>query len=37
MVKRGVADFGLINPGYTPGRFPIVAAADLPFPLGADG
>src|SRR5262245_4982253 len=31
MVKRGVADMGLINPGYTPGRFPVVAAADLPF------
>jgi TRAP-type transport system periplasmic protein len=31
MVKRGVADFGLVNPGYTPGRFPVVAAADLPF------
>ena len=31
MVKRGVADFGLINPGYTPGRFPVFAAADLPF------
>jgi TRAP-type C4-dicarboxylate transport system substrate-binding protein len=31
MVKRGVADFGLINPGYTPGRFPAFAAADLPF------
>jgi TRAP-type C4-dicarboxylate transport system substrate-binding protein len=31
MVKRGVADFGLINPGYTPGRFPVFAASDLPF------
>jgi TRAP-type C4-dicarboxylate transport system substrate-binding protein len=31
MVKRGIADFGLINPGYTPGRFPIMATADLPF------
>jgi TRAP-type C4-dicarboxylate transport system substrate-binding protein len=31
MVKRGVADFGLINPGYTPGRFPVAAASDLPF------
>jgi TRAP-type C4-dicarboxylate transport system substrate-binding protein len=31
MVKRGIADFGLINPGYTPGRFPIIATADLPF------
>jgi TRAP-type C4-dicarboxylate transport system substrate-binding protein len=31
MVKRGIADFGLINPGYTPGRFPVMATADLPF------
>ena len=31
MVKRGIADVGLINPGYTPGRFPIIATADLPF------
>jgi TRAP-type C4-dicarboxylate transport system substrate-binding protein len=31
MVKRGIADFGLINPGYTPGRFPVIAVADLPF------
>jgi TRAP-type transport system periplasmic protein len=31
MVKRGVADFGLVNPGYTPGRFPIIGVADLPF------
>jgi TRAP-type C4-dicarboxylate transport system substrate-binding protein len=31
MVKRGIADIGLINPGYTPGRFPVLATADLPF------
>ncbi len=31
MVKRGVADMGLINPGYTPGRFPVIGVADLPF------
>jgi TRAP-type C4-dicarboxylate transport system substrate-binding protein len=31
LVKRGVADFGLVNPGYTPGRFPVIAAVDLPF------
>src|SRR3972149_4579362 len=28
MVKRGVADMGLINPGYTAGRFPIIAVSD---------
>lgn len=31
MVKRGIANFGLINPGYTPGRFPVLGASDLPF------
>ena len=31
MGKDGIADFVLVNPGYTPGRFPIVAAAELPF------
>jgi len=31
LVKRGIADVGLINPGYTPGRFPVLATADLPF------
>lgn len=33
MVKRGIANFGLINPGYTPGRFPILGASDLPFTI----
>ncbi|MCC6947353.1 MAG: TRAP transporter substrate-binding protein [Bradyrhizobiaceae bacterium] len=31
MVKTGIADVGLINPGYTPGRFPVRGAPDLPF------
>ncbi len=31
MVKRGIATMGLINPGYTPGRFPVLGASDLPF------
>lgn len=31
MVKRGIADIGLINPGYTPGRYPVVGTIDLPF------
>jgi TRAP-type C4-dicarboxylate transport system substrate-binding protein len=31
MVKSGIADMGLINPGYTPGRFPVVGVVDLPF------
>jgi TRAP-type C4-dicarboxylate transport system substrate-binding protein len=33
LVKRGIADFGLVNPGYTPGRFPIIGATDLPFTI----
>jgi TRAP-type C4-dicarboxylate transport system substrate-binding protein len=31
MVRRGVADFVLVNPGYTPGRFPVIGVVDLPF------
>ena len=31
MIKRGIADMGLINPGYTPGRFPVMATPELPF------
>lgn len=31
MTKRGVADIGFINPGYTPGRFPVAGALELPF------
>lgn len=31
MVRDGIADMGYINPGYTPGRFPIFDAANLPF------
>jgi TRAP-type C4-dicarboxylate transport system substrate-binding protein len=33
MVKRGIAGRGLINPGYTPGRFPVIGASDLPFTI----
>src|SRR5262245_55004176 len=31
MARDGVVDIGFINPGYQPGRFPILAAAELPF------
>ena len=31
MAKEGQVDFALVNPGYQPGRFPIAAAAELPF------
>ena len=31
MARDGIADFAYVNPGYQPGRFPIIAAGDLPF------
>ncbi len=31
MVKRATADVGLVNPGYTPGRFPLAGALEMPF------
>ena len=30
MVKDGIADLGFTTPGYTPGRFPLIAATELP-------
>ncbi len=34
MARDGIADFAYINPGYQPGRFPIIAAGELPFLVG---
>jgi TRAP-type C4-dicarboxylate transport system substrate-binding protein len=31
MARDGIADAAYVNPGYQPGRFPIFAAASLPF------
>ena len=31
MAKDGIADFVLVNPGYTPGRFPVIAAGEMLF------
>jgi TRAP-type C4-dicarboxylate transport system substrate-binding protein len=31
MARDGIADFAYINPGYQPGRFPIIGGAALPF------
>ncbi|HEX7952085.1 MAG TPA: TRAP transporter substrate-binding protein [Burkholderiales bacterium] len=31
MARDGIADFTYVNPGYTPGRFPIIAGGELPF------
>ena len=36
MARDGIADVTYINPGYQPGRFPIIGAGELPF-LMADG
>ena len=34
MVRDGIADVGYINPGYQPGRFPIVSLGEIPFLVG---
>ena len=31
MARDGIADVTYVNPGYQPGRFPIIAAGELPF------
>lgn len=31
MARDGVADITFVNPGYTPGRFPIIAGSETPF------
>jgi TRAP-type C4-dicarboxylate transport system substrate-binding protein len=31
MARDGIADVAYVNPGYQPGRFPIIAAGELPF------
>jgi TRAP-type C4-dicarboxylate transport system substrate-binding protein len=36
MARDGIADVTYINPGYQPGRFPVISAGELPF-LIADG
>jgi len=36
MARDGIADFTYVNPGYQPGRFPVIAAGELPF-LVSDG
>jgi TRAP-type C4-dicarboxylate transport system substrate-binding protein len=36
MARDGIADVTYINPGYQPGRFPIIGAGELPF-LMANG
>ncbi|RVV98113.1 TRAP transporter substrate-binding protein [Mesobaculum littorinae] len=31
MARDGIVDISFINPGYQPGRFPIISAGELPF------
>jgi len=31
MARDGIADITYVNPGYQPGRFPVIAAGQLPF------
>jgi TRAP-type C4-dicarboxylate transport system substrate-binding protein len=33
MARDGIADIAYANPGYAPGRFPVIAGAELPFIL----
>jgi len=35
MARDGIADLTYVNPGYQPGRFPIIAAGELPFVIGS--
>jgi TRAP-type C4-dicarboxylate transport system substrate-binding protein len=35
MARDGIADVSLVVPGYQPGRFPIIAAGELPFMISA--
>src|SRR5690242_1629792 len=34
MARDGIADITYVNPGYQPGRFPVIAAGELPFLIG---
>jgi TRAP-type C4-dicarboxylate transport system substrate-binding protein len=34
MARDGIADIAYTNPGYEPGRFPLMGAAELPFVFG---
>jgi TRAP-type transport system periplasmic protein len=37
MARDGIADMTWVNPGYQAGRFPIIAAGELPFLVGKPG
>jgi len=35
MARDGIADLTYVNPGYQPGRFPLISAGELPFLISA--
>lgn len=37
MARDGIADMTWVNPGYQAGRFPVIAAGELPFLVGKPG
>ncbi|MBK0392521.1 TRAP transporter substrate-binding protein [Ramlibacter algicola] len=37
MARDGIADMTWVNPGYQAGRFPLIAAGELPFLVGKPG
>ena len=37
MARDGIADVTWVNPGYQAGRFPVIAAGELPFLIGKPG
>jgi TRAP-type transport system periplasmic protein len=37
MARDGIADLTFVNPGYQAGRFPVIAAGELPFLLSKPG
>jgi TRAP-type C4-dicarboxylate transport system substrate-binding protein len=34
MVRDGIVDMAYVNPGYQPGRFPVIAIGEIPFTFG---
>jgi TRAP-type transport system periplasmic protein len=36
MARDGIADVTYVNPGYQPGRFPVIAVGQIPFTFGGD-
>ena len=37
MARDGIADVTYVNPGYQPGRFPIISIGELPFMIANGG